>query len=67
MATEEVKIAPKSDWPNMSVQQLYDTKYQMSDRYYNLLNINASFAPQYLKFIQELDALILVRQNEKDD
>ena len=67
MATEEVKIPPKSEWSNLSVQQLYDVKYQMNDRYYGLLNINASFANQYLKFIQELDALILIRQNEKDD
>lgn len=67
MATEEAKIPPKSEWHELSIQQLYDVKYQMNERYYNLLNINASFANQYLKFIQELDALISIRQNEKDD
>lgn len=67
MATEEVKIPPRSEWFEMSVQQLFDVKYQMTDRYYSLMRINASFASQYKKFIDELDALIAKRENERED
>lgn len=54
----ENKIPVKSEWINLSINQLYEVKNNMTDTYYNMKGINASFATQYLKFIDELDALI---------
>lgn len=61
---EEQKIPAKSEWPEMSISQLMEVKSSMSERYYNMRGINASFSNQYLKFIGELDALIERKQNE---
>jgi hypothetical protein len=55
---EENVIPPKSEWPTLSVNQLYDIKLKMSDKYYAMRGINASFTNQYFKFISELDAMI---------
>jgi len=59
---ETNKIPPKAEWSTLSILQLYDVKAQMADTYYNMRRINASFAPQYLKFLSELDALIQKRE-----
>lgn len=64
---EEKIIPPKSEWKEMTVQQLLDVKLMMSDRYYNMRSINASFAEQYLKFISELDAWIERKTEEAQD
>jgi hypothetical protein len=56
------KIPPKSEWEKLSIVQLYDVKSQMADTYYNMRRINASFAPQYLRFISEIDSLIKKRE-----
>lgn len=61
---EEQKIPAKSEWNEMTVTQLMDVKSAMSERYYNMRGINASFSNQYLKFIGDLDALIQRKQNE---
>ena len=64
------KIPPKADWGKLNIAQLYDVKSQIADTYFNLRRISASFAPQYLQFINEVDALIKKRENaeqaEKD-
>lgn len=59
-------ITPKSEWKNLSVTQLYDTKYKMMDVFFNMRQVNASFAGQYNKFISEIDELIRVREAEKE-
>jgi hypothetical protein len=59
---EKTKIPPKSEWRNLSINQLYDVKSQMSSTYYDLKGINASFAGQYLQFMGELEGLIRNRE-----
>ncbi len=63
---EEIKIPPKSEWPEMSITQLFDVKTQMMDRYYAMRQTGASFAEQYRKFISDVDALIARKQRELD-
>ena len=60
---EENVIPPKSEWHTLTVNQLYDVKLKMSDRYYAMRGINASFTNQYFKFISELDAMISALEN----
>ena len=61
---EAPKITPKAEWPGLSVQQLYDLKFQLTDLYYNMRGVNASFANQYRKFSDEVNALIAIREHE---
>ena len=63
---EPNQIPPKSEWAEMSVDQLLDVKLKMSDTYYKMRSINSSFSNQYLKFISELDVLILRREAERE-
>ena len=56
------KIPPKSEWKNLNIAQLYEAKSQIADTYYNLRRISASFAPQYLQFINKIDVLIKTRE-----
>jgi hypothetical protein len=58
-------IPPKSEWKDLSVDQLYATRAQMLSRYYNMRAVNASFANQYMSFMNELDALLAMREQEK--
>jgi hypothetical protein len=60
---EENTIPPKSEWHTLSINQLYDIKLKMSDKYYAMRGINASFTDQYLQFISEIDARISVLEN----
>lgn len=64
---EDNQIPPKSEWKNLSILQLYDTKTQLVNRYFNMRQINASFAEQYRKFISEIDDLIRAREAEKEE
>lgn len=63
--SEKPKIAPKSEWPALSISQLYDLKFQMSDLYWNMKGAGATFANQYQKLISEVDAWIRRREAEK--
>ncbi len=60
------KIPPKSEWRTLSIYQLYDVRAQMSETYFTMRRINASFAAQYLNFVRELDALIQKREAEAE-
>jgi len=60
---EENVITPKNEWHTLSVNQLYDVKMKMSDKYYAMRGINASFTNQYLQFISEIDARISTLEN----
>lgn len=63
---QENKIPPKTEWANLSVNQLYEVKTEMSNTYYSMRGINASFAAQYLRFIDELDAVISRKMAESE-
>lgn len=57
-------LPPKSEWKDMSISQLLDLKIDLHNIYYGLRSSGASFANQYMGFINELDALILRKQAE---
>lgn len=59
-------LPPKSEWKDMSINQLLDLKIELYNIYYGLRSSGASFANQYLGFIGELDALILRKQAEAE-
>lgn len=59
-------LPPKSEWKDMSVNQLLDLKIDLYNIYYGLRSSGVSFANQYLGFIGELDALILRKQAEAE-
>jgi len=63
---ETSKIPAKSEWRTLSVYQLYDVRAQMIETYQGMRRISASFAPQYLLFIAELDSLIRQREVEAE-
>lgn len=58
-------ITPMNEWRNLSIAQLYDTKTKLTNKYYDMLRINASFAPQLLNFLRECEALIAFREQEQ--
>jgi hypothetical protein len=58
------KIPPKSEWSTLSVAQLLDVKASLTETYYRMRGVNASFAPAYLQFATELDALIQRKERE---
>lgn len=55
---EAYTIPPKDEWINLTTSQLYELKGALTNRYYDLRAINASFADQYLKFTLEADVYI---------
>lgn len=61
---DEHQIPPKSEWPNLSVQQLYEVKNAMTDKYWAMRGINASFANAYLGFMNHLDLIIVHKEAE---
>jgi hypothetical protein len=65
--SEEVKIPPKSEWAALSINQLYEVKVNITNKYYAMKDINASFASQYLVFIRDIEGFIVRRENEKTD
>lgn len=61
---EENTIPPKHEWPNLTVSQLYDVKTAMTNKYWAMRGINASFANQYLQFMNHIDVIIQHKENE---
>ena len=59
------KMPPKNEWPSLTISQLYDIKSQMTNRYFDLKRINASFADQFLTYTKQLDSLIALREGEQ--
>ena len=59
-------IPPKSEWKDMTLMQLYEVKSNLMDVLYGMRSIKASFSGQYSKFIAELDALILRKQQDQE-
>lgn len=56
------KIPLRSQWKDMTISQLFEVKTQVSDTYYRMRSVNASFANQYLTILDELDAMIQKRE-----
>jgi hypothetical protein len=65
------QIPPRSEWRTLSATQLYDVKGKMSDMYYKMRGINATFANQYASFLSQLDQMIQLKEiedsSEKDE
>lgn len=58
------EIPPKTEWKNLSINQLYDVKSQLIDLYYGMSGARASFANQYRKFISDVEILIRAKESE---
>ena len=64
---EQEKIPPRSEWRDMGINQLFEVRSQMQTRFFALVSVGAGFAPQYQKFISELDELISLRMEVPPD
>ena len=64
---DEKQIPPKSEWREMTVLQLMDVKQMLTDKYYAMRGINASFANQYMRFMSDIDSLIAIKGLEQED
>lgn len=60
-------IPPQSEWASLTISQLYDVKINMTNKYYAMRGINASFANQYIKFIESIDVFITRKETEIPD
>lgn len=67
MTTEKQPLPPKEEWVNLSLSQLYDLKTELTNRYYDMRQVNASFASQFLVFAQTVDAIIAHRQMQQSE
>jgi hypothetical protein len=67
MRVDEQKsdITPMSEWKNLSISQLYDLKIKLTNKYYDMTRINASFASQFLNFVRDCETLIAFREQEQ--
>lgn len=59
------QLKPKSEWREMTIQQLYEMKTQMTNLYYDMRYSGATFANQYLGYINDIDALIARKEAEQ--
>jgi hypothetical protein len=51
----------------MGINQLFEVRSQMQTKFFVLVSAGAGFAPQYQKFISELDELISLRMEVPPD
>jgi hypothetical protein len=60
-------IPPQTEWVNFSVNQLYDTKAMLTERYYKMQDIRASegMLKQIDMYINRIDFLISKREIEE--
>ena len=63
-SNQKITIPPKDEWKSLSVAQLYDLKTNLTNRYFDMKQINASFADQFLQFLRQVEALISQREHE---
>lgn len=59
------QLKPKSEWKDMTVQQLYEMKTQMTNLYYDMRYSGATFANQYLGYVNDISALIASKEAEQ--
>jgi hypothetical protein len=65
MSVEKQKIPPRSEWPRMSAEDLYQVRSDVSTIYYGARAAGASYADQYLGLISFADALIARKEAEQ--
>lgn len=69
MSKNVIEMAPKETWSTLTVDQMYELKSQLLNRYYDLRNISESIAKQFFAFSNEVDALIksteMAQESEK--
>lgn len=63
-SNQKIIIPPKDEWKSLSISQLYELKVNLTNRYFDLKQINASFADQFLVFLRDAESLIAVRERE---
>ena len=63
-SNQKITIPPKEEWKSLSISQLYDLKTNLTNRYFDMKQINASFADQFLQFVRQAEALISQRERE---
>lgn len=63
-SNQKIVIPPKDEWRTLSISQLYELKTNLTNRYFDLKQINASFADQFLSFLREAEALLSARERE---
>lgn len=63
-SNQKIIIPPKDEWRTLSISQLYELKTNLTNRYFDLKQINASFADQFLAFLREAEALLSARERE---
>lgn len=59
---ENSAVAPRTEWNNLSLSELYKTKLQMTDLYFKAASAGATYSAQYARFISEIEALISQRE-----
>ena len=58
------KLRPKSEWNDLTLMQLYDLKTQMMNLYFDTRYSGATYANQYLGYVNEIDSLIQRKEAE---
>lgn len=55
-------IPSKDTWSKLSIDELYSTKSQITDIYFNAVAASATYANQFRQMVFELEALIAERE-----
>jgi hypothetical protein len=61
------QLKPKSEWKDMTTQQLYELKTQMTNLYYDMRYSSATFSNQYLGYVNDIDKLIAFKEAEQSE
>lgn len=65
--SQNEKIPSRSEWKDLSVNDLYKTKLQMIDLAFKASSAGATFIGQYQQFISEIDALISQKESQASE
>lgn len=60
------QLAPKSEWGEMTIQQLYELRTNMQTLYFDMLYSGASFAKQYQDQVKHISALIMQKESSTE-
>lgn len=62
--SQNEKIPSRSEWKDMSVNDLHKTKLQMIDLMFKASSAGATFIGQYQGFISEIESLISQKESQ---
>ena len=62
---ETPKITPRSEWPNLSVDKLYEVKNSLENRYYDMRNINEGYALQIRALLDQANYVLQAKELEQ--